>query len=302
MSNKPNFFIVGAAKSGTSSLWQYLREHPEIYMPEDELFKEPRYFSNPERFIDEEAYFKVFERAKSEHKRIGEASTAYLTCPDCPEKIHRYMTGHNLDVKIIILLRNPVNRAYSMYNWMVQDGYEYSASFGKALKREKKRIHKMSGFWEPNYYYNYLYLNSGMYLDQVNRYLKTFGKEHVYVGLFEEFTRDTPKILKEILDFLGVNPAYLPDISKVYNRSYKVIHPSLQFFLRKSTKILCRLRIIKFESKEERDRLLKLGLTRQKIPPLNERLKSELADTYESNIRKLSGLINKDLSIWLKNH
>ncbi|MDN5214193.1 sulfotransferase [Fulvivirgaceae bacterium BMA12] len=299
MNNKPNFFIVGAAKSGTSSLWQYLKGHPEIFMPEDELYKEPRHFSHPGRFPTEDDYLQLFAAAQSQHKRIGEASTAYLTHPDCAGKIFQFQKDNNLDVKIIILLRNPVNRAYSMYNWMAQEGYEYSATFGKALKREKKRIHKMSKFWEPNYYYNYLYFNSGLYTEQVNRYFETFGRENVYVGVFEEFTKNTAGMLKEILQFLEVDPNYSPDVSKVYNPSYKIIHPGLQFLLRWSNKILSRFNIVKFTNKKERDRLLQIGYTKQKTPPQKDEIKRELAKAYEADIRKLEILINKDLSIWL---
>ena len=151
---KPNLFVVGAARSGTTSLWQCLKRHPMIFMPEDEICKEPAYFSIKGRDLGYERYIDVFQSAKKNHKYIGEASTAYLTDPTSSKQIYEF----NPNAKIIILLRNPIDRAYSLYNWMVQEGYEYSESFKKGLKLENERINKKIPNWfEPEYYWNYLF-------------------------------------------------------------------------------------------------------------------------------------------------
>ncbi|MDN5205413.1 sulfotransferase domain-containing protein [Fulvivirgaceae bacterium BMA10] len=294
----PNFFIVGAAKSGTSSLWQYMKEHPQIFMPKDELYKEPRYFNNPKRFRNIEDYFRLFEATNENQNRVGEASTAYLTCPDCASKIADYGREYDLDIKIIILLRNPASRAYSLYNWMVQDGYEYSSTFAKALKREERRKKGTSNFWEPNYFYNYLYFNSGKYYEQVNQYIAQFGNENVYVETFENFIKNSTVILREIFTFLGVDPDFNVDVSKSFNPSVDVIHPSLQFSLRKLTKYLTRARIIKFNDKKGRDKLMKWGMSKKKVKKIDPEVKSNLLKRYKEDIDQLEALINKDLSIW----
>ncbi len=138
--NKPNFFIVGAAKSGTTSMWWYLKQHRQVFMPNDELNKEPAFFSDKSSMSLEE-YLKLFEAAEEQHKVIGEVSTAYLVDPKSARRIKEF----NPEAKILILLRNPVDRAYALYNWMVQEGYEYCLSFRKALKiRKEKKPEKYS--------------------------------------------------------------------------------------------------------------------------------------------------------------
>ena len=299
MNRKPNFFIVGAAKSGTSSLWQYLKSHDQVFMPKDELFKEPRYFSHPNRFESEAKYFELFKEATSEHLRIGEASTAYLTCPDCAKKIKEYGDRHGLDIKIIIMLRNPVDRAYSLYNWMVQDGYEYSDSFSKALQKEESRLHHTSRFWEPNYPPNYLYYHSGLYSKQVKRYLDCFGSEHVHIELFENFIHNTEQCLNKVIRFLGIQDSYHVEYERIYNPSYQVYSPKVQFWARKISKLLARFKIVSFASKTERDFMLRWGLRNKKIPKLSTELRMQLLSKYRGDILELQDMVGMDFSKWL---
>ena len=295
----PNFFIVGAAKAGSSTLWRHLLCHPEVFMPEDELFKEPRYFSHPGKYKNLEHYLRLFSDATPAHRRIGEASTAYLTCPSAAERIATYGKEHNLGIKIIIMLRNPADRAVSLYNWMVQDGYEYSSNFESAIKRESQRAHKISRFWEPNYFHNYMYYRSGLYSDQVSRYLKLFGKENVHVVIFEDFIRKTANHLEDIHEFLNVSPAKEVYSDRVENPSYQVISPGIQFTLRKLTKLLSKLRLLRPESKESRDFLLKVGLTNKKAAKAKPEFRNQLLSRYRDDIYRLEKLINIDLSNWL---
>ena len=135
----PNLFIVGAAKAGTTSLYEYFKQHPQIFMVESDLQKEPSYFCSLVKPSKKYKYYlSLFEKATENHVRIGEASTSYLTCPESALRIKEYENKNNLDCRIIIMLRNPVDRAYSLYNWMTQSGYEWCGSFEKALRIEKK--------------------------------------------------------------------------------------------------------------------------------------------------------------------
>lgn len=233
---KPNFFIVGAAKSGTSSLWQYLTQNPQVYMPKDELFKEPCFFSSFGEAMGITNYLKIFHDAKENHRIIGEASTAYLSDPLSAKRIYDF----NLAAKIIILLRNPVDRAYSLYNWMVQDGYEFAESFEEALELEEERAGKTIPNWyEPQYYWNYLYYRSGLYAAQVQRYLDIFG-DKVLIIKFDDFKRERDLEYKKICAFLGIEANVFPPI--VFNASKKVRSPKLQFVLRKITDNLISLK------------------------------------------------------------
>ncbi len=224
---KPNLFIVGAARSGTTSLWQYLKVHPEIYMPEDELHKEPSFFSDIRKDLTLDKYLALFERANESYKWIGEASVAYITDPLSASRIHEF----DPSAKIIIMLRNPAERAYSLYNWMVQDGYEYASSFEEALKLEETRLlEKQSTWYKPNYYWGYLYFRSGLYHDQVKRYLELF-KDNVLIITFEDFINDPGSSYRQVCFFLEINATHVP--FHIHNPSHAVRSAKLLFVLRK---------------------------------------------------------------------
>lgn len=224
--SKPNFFIVGAAKSGTTSLWEYLRRHPDVYMPEDELYKEPCYFSTYGEAMGRENYLSLFASAKYHKKLVGEASTAYLTDKVSAQRIFDF----NPEAKIIIVLRNPVKRAYSLYNWMVQDGYEYAFSFEKALALEVRRSHTViPNYYEPQYYWNYMYFQSGLYYEQVKRYVDLFGQQ-VLILRFEELVKMPQSVYDRCCSFLGIEPVTLE--FSVHNSSNAVLSSKIQFIVR----------------------------------------------------------------------
>ena len=222
----PNLFIVGAAKSGTTSLWQYLKRHPSIFMPEDELHKEPCFFSKYGESMGIDNYLKIFSGASRFHKLVGEASTAHLTDPVSAQRIFNF----NPNAKIIIILRNPAVRAYSLYNWMVQDGYEYASTFQEALDLEERRSAlTIPNWYEPQYYWNYMYFRSGMYYEQVKRYLDLFGS-NVMVLKFEDLKSDPDKQMKSLCAFLNIEP-YVSDYQE-HNVSHEVISAKIQFLMR----------------------------------------------------------------------
>jgi hypothetical protein len=234
--HKPNFFIVGAAKSGTTSLWQYLKDHPQVFMPKDELDKEPRFFSSYGESMGIENYLYMFEKATENQKLVGESSTAYLTDPVSAKMIHDF----NSQSKIIIMLRNPADRAYSLYNWMVQDGYEYACSFEEALDLEEKRyLNKIPTWFEPEYYWNYMYFRSGLYYEQVKRYLELFH-DNVLIVKFDDFKKDTPVTYRRICSFLKIEPNEIP--FETHNPSKAVVSPKIQFILRHLNNFLLDIR------------------------------------------------------------
>jgi hypothetical protein len=214
----PNFFIVGAARSGTTSLWQYLRQHPDIFMPGDIAWKEPSYYCDTYGVESYAAYLSsVFKDATTE-KRIGEASTPYLTSPESARKIHDGVP----DPRIIMLLRNPVDRAYSLWKWMHAYGYETIGSFEEALEAEfssrKDKPEFMSKFRKgySAYYWDFLYFHSGLYFDQVKRYRDLFSRKQLAIIIFEEFVEKPLKFVHRLYEFLGVDPGFEPDI-KIHN-------------------------------------------------------------------------------------
>lgn len=201
----PNLFIVGAAKAGTTSLYRYLGRHPDIFMSP---VKEPHFFSQIEpdpklaSFFpvvkDGNAYLALFARGRDKPVR-GEASTSYLSHPDVALSIKAVSP----DARIVIMLRDPISRAYSNYWNNVREGFE-TRTFEQAIAEEREGD---AGRWGVSS----LYIDCGVYADRTARYLDVFG-EHVLVLFFEEFVEETREHLTRTLAFIGVEPSTLDGI------------------------------------------------------------------------------------------
>jgi hypothetical protein len=289
----PDFFIAGAARSGTTSLWRYLLQHPSIYMPDASGEKEPGYFSSLRPFQDRRRYLSLFEGA-SDNQVVGEASGAYLTSPDSAGRIASAIP----DARIIIMLRNPADRAYSLYKWMTHEGYEYTPTFRRALALESQRMDDENFARDcPEYYYNYLYYHSGLYSEQIARYVNLFPRHRLKFIVFERFIEAPMSYTQEVYRFLGVDPTFTPTIS-VQNRSRDVWSPRWQYFIchRLSSFLytLCVPRVSQIKSA-----LMTLNLRPQKTP-LDPSLRKHLLDRYEDDIHRTASQTSLPLAkIWL---
>jgi hypothetical protein len=215
----PNFFLVGAARSGTTSLWHYLRDHPEIHMPSGLVGKEPTFFCDltppwATKYRTYEQYLTLFTRA-GRRKAVGDASTNYLVAPESAARIHeRYP-----EARIVVILRNPVQRAYSLYRFLCGWGLESAATFEKALAREHERFGNERFKQRMQVlYYAFHYVNSGLYSAQLERYFKTFSRERVFVVLYDDLKRDAVETSREVYRFLGVDAEFEPEIA-IHNAS-----------------------------------------------------------------------------------
>jgi hypothetical protein len=196
----PNLFLVGAAKAGTTSVYEALARHPAIYMSP---VKEPHYFSRIEpsaerrpffpHVRDEAAYLALFDGA-ADDAILGEASTSYLWEKRTAARIKEVAP----EATILIMLRDPVKRAYSQYWNDVREGLERRA-FLDALREERQAGPRAWGV-------NSLYIDCGMYADQVERYLDAFD-DRVHVSFFEDFVRDPAGVIADIHSFLGLERA-----------------------------------------------------------------------------------------------
>ena len=293
---RPNFFIVGASKSGTSSLWRYLCANPEVFMPTDVLDKEPAFFSPLKCRRSYRQYADLFAGAEDRHIRVGEASTAYLTDPSSARNIFNFNPHSN----ILIILRNPADRAYSMFNWMAQEGYEYALNFKQALRLERKRsAKKIPNYWEPEYYWDYMYVRSGLYHDQVKRYLDLFG-DQVRVMKFDDFVADFETVYAGICRFLGISVN--PVVPEIHNPSRSVYLPTIQFGLRKlyTRMLLFRMKHsgYRYTSKDDRDRLLKIGVRRSRPSRIDSDLRRDLLDRFRHDIYRLTDLTGISFNEW----
>lgn len=217
----PDFFVVGAARSGTTSMWQYLRQHPQLFLPAEFADKEPSFFCSGYGLRNPGKYCALFAEARPE-QLIGECSTPYLTSPESARRIRQSVP----EARIVIILRNPADRAASLHGWMHEHGYESIARFEDALAAEATR--QRDPHFRRNhgqYFYNFLYYHSGLYARQVKRYFRVFGRERVQVQIFEEMLAAPAEAVRRVFSFLGVDPNFDPVIEIHNARSEPQPHP-----------------------------------------------------------------------------
>lgn len=212
MNKLPNFFIVGAPKAGTTSLYAYLNRHEEVFMPK--LIKEPDYFSH-EAILKQDLYYKtihiteekkylaLFNDVKGQ-KAIGEASVSYLFYSGTARKIYDFNPGS----KIIMLLRDPIERAYSHYLMDYRLGLIKDSFEDIILKQKTHRYSDM--------YYQQV-VSLGEYAVQIERYLDVFGKGQVKILLYDQLRTDPEGLMCEVCDFLGISANYKVDLHDKHN-------------------------------------------------------------------------------------
>ena len=211
----PNFLIVGAAKSGTTSLYQYLRRHPDIFMP---YLKEPGFLTAPEPYgrietLDE--YRHLFAKATSE-TAVGEASPIYLPDPNAPERIENVL---GTETKMLIILRNPIDAVHSLWGHRKRQKRE-TRTFRDAIQASIDRFEEapiqeaVTALKQSASPYPYIY--QMRYSAQVSRYLQRFP--NCKILLFENVFNDIERYYAEICRFLGVDSEFKPKIKR-YNRS-----------------------------------------------------------------------------------
>ena len=223
----PDFLIIGAQKAGTTSLFEYLIRHPGVAAPNK---KELHFFDVPDRFRHGAAWYRAlfpsldpsFAGHSSRRPVTGEASPYYLFHPRVPASV----AGLFPQVKLIALLRNPADRAYSQYQMWVRAGKE-PLSFDDAIAAEPKRLDGAevrlladTDHSDP-VHRRHSYLSRGVYVDQLARWTTHFPREQMLILKTEDLFTDTQRIIGQVFDFLGLPPAEL-DLSERYNvRAYE---------------------------------------------------------------------------------
>ena len=284
-------------KAATTSLYTYLKQHPDIFMPK---VKEPMFFNNYQqdnKYVVKGAkrkkittlkeYKSLFDEVKKE-AAIGEASPSYIY----NEKAAALIKEEISDVKIIAVLRQPIERAYSNFLHAKRAGKELENEFSKTFELEEER--KISN-WSPLYHYK----SKGFYFKQLQRYFKLFPKENIKILLFEDVVKSPMESTQEIFKFLGVNVDFRPDTSKKTNVSGKP-KGILGWFLMKLRyyNLLPNIQLSKYLPQFVM-RLL-FNAVYEKPERLDEQLKKELTEKYyKADILQLEKLIEKDLSHWL---
>ncbi|PPS44230.1 sulfotransferase [Chroococcidiopsis sp. TS-821] len=293
----PNFLVIGAAKAGTTALYYYLKQHPQIYMSPE---KEPKFFALEGDKLDFrgpgdrenicksaittiEAYRQLFKGVTNEIA-IGEASPLYLYSPKAAQCIKKYIPN----AKLIAILRNPIERAYSGYIMHVREGRETAKNFAEALQQEETRIQNNWGWGH--------YINVGFYYTQLKRYLELFDREQIRVYLYEDLKANPINLVQDIFRFLGIDDTFLPDTSLKYNvagvpknetikaaiKNFNAVKPAINFLLPDKVRHYVRSKIF------------------EKPPALPQDIRQNLIEVYRQDVLNLQNFLQRDLSHWLQ--
>jgi hypothetical protein len=293
---KPNFLIVGAAKCGTTSLFEYLRRHPDVYMP---ACKELSYFAGRDEtdvgtFND---YIKFFSSAKNE-AIVGEASGAYLYSSSAPIKI---ASALGKSTKIIILLRNPIEMAHSLWAHNRKIGIEH-LNFEDALNAEETRMNDRDFSSQIKVWlYQFAYVDRAKYAKQVERYLDTFGQKNVRVYIFEMFFDNIEDNMKDVYEFLEIDSTFNLQNYNQYNMAGNVRSKYFQSLyaeekiwtepLRWFLPVLLRRTIIGW--------LHRLNSIPKQRPPISLELRNRLWAEFAQSISDLEKLLDLQLrDLW----
>lgn len=305
----PTFLIIGAMKGGTSSLYEYLRQHPDVFAS---AVKEPSFFidcaphgllmphrgrrmfrSRDERamFRTLDAYRELFTGSEAYAARF-EASTSYLCHPPAARHIKEMLP----EVKLVVLLRDPVDRAYSAYTFHKSFGYEPASTFEDALAEE------LAGE-RDDWWYAWRHLHYGLYSQHIDRYRRTFGEQRLLVLSSDAFFEDPTSTCRSVFRFVGVDPAYAVDTTRISNQTrlrsplltalYRDVF--LQSGLQTTLRSLLPTRIRRPMARRVRRAVEARGSTPPRIP---DRLRSKLREYFAADIERLAGQLDWDPRCW----
>ena len=312
---RPNFFVVGVVKGGTTSLYHYLDQHPEVYLPP---VKETNHFAaadiRPEHFLpeyatdvridldayiangmkqqvhiahvnDEKHYKALFSRANGA-KAVGEISNSYMICPSAALAIHEF----NPEAKIIVVLRNPISRVWSQYLMNLREAKTANRAFADEIFADAEADPKGWGV-------NHQYLELGNYASQLARYFELFGRERVKIVFFEEYKASPGDVMRELCTFLEIDPDFAFDFSVKSNKASLPRSASLNTLLVKSGAVKFAKSIT---PKPLRARLANVLYSNKNMPSLGDADRSTLQSYYADEVAALCRLLESDkpLRLW----
>jgi hypothetical protein len=293
---RPDTFIVGVFKAGTTTMWQNLRKHPQVFMSE---VKEPMYFGQDltprYRRMTEEEYLALFKDAREE-QRAGEASPWYLYSKSAAREIKDF----NPDARIIVMLRNPVDVMYSNHSQVVFNLREDITDFAEALAAEPDRAAGRRIPVDTLRPEVLLYRRSVRFPEQVSRYLDVFGRERVHFVVFDDLSKDAHAVYRAAFEFLGVDPKFefeaTVENSNRTSRS-RLIQRLIFAPPRPLRRIYGRLRSVPYLHRV-RDRVARGNQQPVKRQPMDPELRRELTLEFAPQVEELGRLIGRDLSAW----
>jgi Sulfotransferase domain len=292
---RPNFFIVGAPKCGTTSLAKWLGEHSQIFMSNP---KEIYFFDTDQSIGKVESlkqYLHIFERAQDKHLAVGEASVTYLSSQVAVTNILAFDPG----AKFIVMLRNPIEMVQSLHHELLWDGWECIEDFEVAWRSRNVRELGKGKSGKQCTYLPFLHYEDMCKLGgQVERLLKSVNVKSVLFIVMDDLTKNSLNEYSRALEFLGV-----PSNESVSIKAGNARKIARNSFIRNITirlfnlKLLFRLKFLSFGILNTLDQINK---TKNKVSPIRPELKQELVDVFRDDVNKLSDILGRDFSHWLE--
>ncbi len=282
----PSFFILGAGRCGTTSLAVALNRHPDVFIP---AIKEPSFFASSFQWVKDPArYVSLYEPA-GVAGAVGDASHVYLEDPESPRILQAFFP----DARFVLVFRHPVDRALGLYAHMVEGGYEMHRSFERALDAEERRFHSerfrrscRQSFW------NYMYVRSGLFGEQVQRYFEHFESEQFWFTTLDRLIAEPAKTMRDLHRFLGVEPVEVEkfprDATSKGIRSQIVAYAEQRLFRPLA-------RRTGFPGESTRTAISRWNRRHDK-PTMQPETRARLRDRFEPDLRLLRDLTGIDLT------
>ena len=299
MNGMPQFLLIGAARAGTTAIYSYLRQCPDIFMPR---LKEPNFFAfegqtlacrGPgadyiNNSVTRLAEYRDLFATSPPGAVLGEASPLYLFADQAAARIRH----HAPEARLVVVLRNPVDQAFSHFMYATKQRIEPLTDFVAALAAEDQRL---ADGWQPLFGYS----RFPRYAEQLARYLALFPRDQILIRLYEEFERDPATLMQDILGHIGVTSGFRPDMAIKHNAGGVPKNRIFQDFLMKSNPVTRAVGLVVPQETRLRirDRLAGFNLKRDETMPPEAR--AILLNRLGDQIKALQPMIDRDLSAWL---
>lgn len=276
----PTFLICGAPKAGTTSLYRYVEQHTDVCMSAE---KETGFFlENYHRGIDwlSDTHYRHYDGETA----IGEATTGMMRDRNAPARIAKHLP----DAKLLFVLRNPIDRIYSHFDFHRSAGVvSPDASFSNLIRDSTSEWRNVQ-------------IDLGMYHDHLTRYQRHVDRSQMQVHRFEELTTDPEAVMRDTYAFIGVDPAFSPDTSRRYNKSQQPRNATVYRLLRRAWEpVKKQLDVYALDATQQlRHTLRSLFLTDAERPEMNEADRRYLRDLYAEPNARLAEWLGVDLSHW----
>ncbi len=279
----PTFFILGAGRSGTTSLSRVLRGHPDIFIPE---IKEPSFFAESFQWVRSPVRYAALY-AGAEQPVRGDASHIYLEDPLSAQTLKVFTP----QARFVVVLRNPADRARALYSFMVEHGYEILPTFERALAAEDRR-YASDRFRRtcPQSFWNFMYFRSGLYGEQIQRYFDLFPRERFFLTTLTDLVDRPAAVVGDICRFLGVDPMTVTSMPRD-GTSKGVRSTSLQVAGRKYLRPLTKRDVPGTASAWSWVQRVNRGPR----PEMAQQTRRELLQRYEPDLRHLAEITGIDL-------